>query len=158
MTSTASTAEVHRCMRCGRRLRTAKSIAAGYGAGCRARIRAAAKLADLSQWTPVQVEDARQAIEDGAVVPSTREGVFHVVSSDGTEVHLTHRNGCNCANGLRTLPPRPCWHRCSVAMVLADIAPAPASAPVAVPVPPAVPDDIWAALDAMGATSVYAVA
>jgi hypothetical protein len=131
MTSTAIAAETPRCLGCRRPIRAEESIATGYGAGCRAKMRKAAKTADLSAWTPQQVEDARQAIEDGAVVPSAREGVFHVVSSDGTEIHLTHRNGCNCPNGLQTRPPRPCWHRCAVATVLASRAPAQIPTPAA---------------------------
>ena len=122
-----------------------------------------------------EVADARQAIEDGAVVPSTREGVFHVVSSDGTEVHRTAEHGCNCTNGLQTRPPRPCWHRCAVAIMTASQAPAAGlpTAPVALPcgTAPVAADvlsvltdklsaggdvlpvltDVWTALEAMGA-------
>jgi hypothetical protein len=149
MASTDTTAETRRCLGCRRPIRSAEALATGYGAGCRAKIRKAAKTADLSAWTPAQVEDAQQAIEDGAVVPSTREGVFHVVSSDGTEVHLVARGGCNCTSGLKTRPTRPCYHRCAVAIVLATSAPAPrpALAPVPVAVPAAAPRDIWAELD-----------
>lgn len=159
MTSiTAPTAE-HRCLRpgCSGKLTSPESIARGYSKACAAKVRAAAKTADLSAWTPSQVEDARQAIEDGAVVPSNREGVFHVVSNDGSEVHLVHTDGCNCTSGLRTLPPRPCFHRCAVVIVLASTEPAtPATAPVYVPAPtPA--GDLWAELDRMGATGVYAL-
>lgn len=120
MTSTASTAEA-RCLRpgCGRKLTDPKSVALGLGPRCAAKVRVAAKTADLSQWTPAQITEAGQAIEDGAVVPSTREGVFHVVSTDGSEVHLVHRDGCNCTSGLKTHQPRPCWHRCAIAIVTA---------------------------------------
>jgi hypothetical protein len=141
-------------LRCGRKLRSAEALARGYGEGCWRKVRKAAVQVDLSAWTASQVEDARQAIEDGAVVPSNREGVFHVVGGDGTEVHLSHRDGCNCQNGLKTRQPRPCWHRCAVAIVLASKAPA---ALAAVPAPVAAlpaataPADVWAALEAMGA-------
>ena len=141
-------------MGCRHLISSAESLATGYGKGCRAKMRKAVKTADLSAWTPSQVEEARQAIEDGAVVPSTREGVFHVVSSDGSEVYRTHRNGCTCTNGLKTRPSRPCWHRCAVAIVLAASAPAPrpapAPAPLALPAP-APADDVWAELEALGA-------
>lgn len=143
-----------RCLDCRRPIRSAESLATGRGAGCRAKIRKAARTADLSAWTPAQVDGALQAIEDGAVVPGNREGVFHVVSSDGAEVHLVHRNGCNCVSGLKTLPPRPCWHRCAIAIITAASAPAPrpAPAPVAIPAPAtALADDIWARLEAVGA-------
>lgn len=110
--TTTSTGE-HRCMRCGRRLRTAKSIAAGYGAGCRARIRAAAKLADLAAWTGRQLEQARELIEDGGIVPTARPGVFRTVSTDGSTVYLTSARWCGC-------PARAeCYHRAGVLMVLA---------------------------------------
>ncbi len=122
MSSTETTETIHRCLSCGRRIRSAESIAAGRGKGCRAKIRRAEREADLSAWTDSQLEDAHQAITDGAVVPTTREGVFHVVSSDGTEVHLTHPNGCNCAAGMKTRQPRPCYHRAAVVIVLASTA------------------------------------
>ncbi len=123
MTPTTAPATQTRCLRCHRPLRSAEAVARGYGAGCWSKVRKAQRTADLSAWTPSQIEDAHQAIEDGAVVPSNREGVFHVVSSDGSEVHLTHPHGCNCTAGLKNLPPRPCWHRCAVAIVLASQAP-----------------------------------
>ncbi len=150
----SNAAETPRCLDCRRPIRSAESLATGRGAGCRAKIRKAAKQADLSAWTPQQIEDAEQAIEDGAVVPSTRPDVFHVVSTDGTEVHRTAPHGCNCTNGLLTRPSRPCWHRCSVAIVLAASAPAAElapPAPVALPAPAAAPADIWAELEALGA-------
>lgn len=155
MAGTETTSETSRCLGCRRPIRSAEALATGYGAGCRAKLRKAAKEADLSQWTESQVEDARQAIEDGAVVPSTREGVFQVVSVDGSEVHRTAEHGCNCTAGLKTRQPRPCWHRCAVAIVLAMSAPATtltaAPAPVALPAPAASPVDIWAELEALGA-------
>jgi hypothetical protein len=140
---------------CNLKLTDPKSVARGRSRRCWAKVQAAANTVDLSPWTPAQVEEARQAIEDGAVVPSNREGVFHIVSSDGSEVHRTHRDGCNCVNGLKTRPARPCYHRCAVAIVLATSAPVPrpalAAAPIAVPAPAAAPDDVWTALEAAGA-------
>jgi hypothetical protein len=158
MTSSEPTTETRKCLGgCGRTLHSPATVARGYGSRCWAKIRKAAKQADLSAWTPAQIEDARQAIEDAAVIPSNREGVFHVVSSDGSEVHLVHRDGCNCTAGLKTHQPRPCWHRCAIAIVLATSAPATQTPPVPVaiplPAPAAAPaaDDIWAALEAAGA-------
>jgi hypothetical protein len=150
MTATDTAAETTaRCLDCRRPIRSAESLATGRGAGCRAKIRRAARQADLSAWTASQVEEAEQAIADGAVVPSTREGVFHVISSDGSEVHRTSEHGCNCTNGLKTRPPRPCWHRCAVEIVLAAYAPAATKAPAVVraiaPAPVTAPaEDIWA--------------
>jgi len=147
MTASTAPAETRNCLRCGRKLRSAQARARGMGEGCWRKVRAAERTADLSAWTPSQIAEAEQAIEDGAVVPSNREGVFHVVSSDGSEVHLTHRDGCNCVNGLKTLPPRPCWHRCAIAIVTDMQAPAtPAAVRVAIPAPRAA-SDLWDELD-----------
>jgi hypothetical protein len=113
MTSTDTT-QTRKCLGgCGYTLRSAKAIARGHGSRCWAKVGKAAQEAGLSAWTSLQVEEARQAIEDGAVVPNTRPGVFHVVSVHGTEVHRTHRNGCNCTAGLKTHQPRPSWHSCA---------------------------------------------
>jgi hypothetical protein len=165
VSTTTGTDTEHHCLGCRRLIRSAEALATGYGSGCRAKIRRAARTTDLSAWTESQVEDARQAIEDGAVVPSTRPGVFHIVSSDGTEVHLTAERGCNCTSGLQTRPPRPCWHRCAVAVVLAASTSATApqahrsgvteSMPIAL-VPAAPDDDIWARLEAVGALDLVA--
>ena len=119
MNSNDTSTETHHCLGCGRKITSPESIAAQRGKGCRAKIRKAARTADLSAWKPEQLDDAREAIEDGAVVPTSRPDVFNVVSSDGTEVYLTHPKGCNCRNGLSTRPPRPCWHRAAVAIVTA---------------------------------------
>ncbi len=150
MSSTETAEHEARCLLpgCGRKLRSAEAIARGYGRRCWAKVRAAAKTADLTPWTPSQISEAEQAIEDGAVVPSARGGVFHVVSSDGTEVYRTHRNGCVCTNGLMTRPPRPCWHRCAVVIVLASQAPAPAAPePTAREAIPAPAHPIWDVID-----------
>lgn len=162
MTSTDTKPEVHRCLRCNRPLRSAESRARRYGAGCWSMVRHAERSANLSAWTPSQIDEAELAIADGAVVPSTRPGVFHVVSVDGTEVHRTAEHGCNCAGGLKTHQPRPCWHRCAVAIMLATSTPASAvpavsapipmaAAPMPLSVPAATSGDVWAALEAVGA-------
>lgn len=151
--TTTDTSHEARCLRpgCGRKLSSPESIARGFGPVCARKVREAARTADLSAWTPAQVEEAMQAIEDGAVVPSGREGVLLVVSVDGSEVHRVHRAGCNCTSGLKTRPSRPCWHRCLAAIVLGAPAPAAPVAPLPVPMPrPA--GDVWARLEALGAT------
>jgi Family of unknown function (DUF6011) len=56
-----------RCLRCGRRLTAQASLTAGYGRACKARIMAAAQVADLSSFHAWQVEKAREAIEMKAV-------------------------------------------------------------------------------------------
>jgi hypothetical protein len=98
--TSTSTEAVHRCLSCGRRITSAESVAAGRGSGCRAKIRKAARTADLSAWTERQLEQARELIEDGALVPAEEDGVFLAVSTDGTEVH-------RCAVGVLPVPDRP---------------------------------------------------
>jgi hypothetical protein len=155
MATSDTPAGTRNCLRCGRALRNAAAVAKGYGKGCWRKVRQSELTVSSSPWSTAQIEDAHLAIVDGAVVPSGREGVFHVVSSDGSEIHLTHRDGCNCVAGLKTLPPRPCWHRRAVTVVLAASgasaeAPAPRAA-IALPAAAPATDDVWAALEAVGA-------
>jgi hypothetical protein len=103
-----------RCLRCGRHLRAASSIEAGYGRTCRAKIRAAAQAAALVDFTPAQVAKAAELIADGGLVPTNRVGVYRSVGSDGVTIYLTHSAGCSCTAGLRD---RLCYHRCAVRMV-----------------------------------------
>ncbi len=105
-----------RCLRCGRALRSVKSLAASYGPVCRARIRAAALAAAVADFTAAQVTKARELISDGGLVPTRRPGVFRAVSSDGTASYLTHSAACNCPAGLRG---RSCYHSLSVRIVSA---------------------------------------
>jgi hypothetical protein len=110
------------CLRCGRRLTATASVSAGYGRTCRARVAAAAEAVDLSAFSAAQVEKAREAIELRAVVPSSREGLYAAVASDGVTVYLTdaQQESCTCkaaAHGRR------CYHL-AAALILAAAAPA----------------------------------
>lgn len=127
----ASAEQVHRCLRpgCGRTLTSPESIARGMGRHCARMVREAAKSADLTAWTPRQVEQARELIEDGGIVAADREGDFWTVSTDGTEVYLTSAVFCSCAAGQAS---RLCYHRCSAVIVLASTAPA---TPIVYPLP-----------------------
>jgi hypothetical protein len=90
-----------RCLRCARPIRSARSLAAGYGPGCRARIRAAALAEAVKDFSAAQIDKARELIADGGLIATKRPGVFRAVSSDGTRTYLVHRNIDNCPNGLR---------------------------------------------------------
>jgi len=105
--------EHQHCIKCGRRLRCATSKARGYGWGCWRIVRAARKLAALAAFTAKQVEDAAELIEDAAIIPTALATVFRTVSSDGTKVYLTTRNGCTCP------ARRECFHRAGVIMATA---------------------------------------
>jgi hypothetical protein len=125
MTSTNTSHEA-RCLGCGRKISSPESLAVMRGSGCRAKLRKAAQVADLSAWTPAQVEKARELIEDGGIVRAgQRPDVFRAVSEDGSEVHVTTPKGCNCDAGRGETAKRPCYHRCAAVIVLIADGPAP---------------------------------
>lgn len=108
-----ATTEQPRCLHCHRVLRSAKSIALGYGPTCARKIRRAA--VDLSDYKSHQIDSARELIEDGGIIP-LRSVVFLVVSTDGTEIHRTAPTGCNCKAGLKGTR---CYHQLAARMLLA---------------------------------------
>jgi hypothetical protein len=95
---TTTSAEHEHCLApgCGRRLICAASRARGYGWGCWRRIRAVRTLAALAGFTARQIEQARELIEDAAIIPTAPATVFRTVSSDGLRIYLTTRNACTC--------------------------------------------------------------
>ncbi|MFE2326123.1 DUF6011 domain-containing protein [Streptomyces sp. NPDC059385] len=97
------------CLRCGRVLRSAKSIAAGYGPTCAAKVKVAAKAEIIATYKPYQIEKAEELIEQGGLIPLRGKRIFLAVSSDGTETYRTHRAACNCKAGLKGL--HVCKHR-----------------------------------------------
>jgi hypothetical protein len=107
-----------RCLRCSRVLRSATSIAKGYGRHCGAKIAVAAKVASAK---PAQVEKARELIELGAIVPLRRRAsgtrVFRVVSSKGDATYLSTAHQCNCAAGLKGRYS--CYHELAVQLLVA---------------------------------------
>lgn len=73
--------------------------------------------ANLDDFKPNQVDRARELIEQGAILPATRPGMFTAVSSDGTTTYLVHRAGCDCPAGARG--KHQCYHRCAAAILTA---------------------------------------
>jgi hypothetical protein len=114
-----NTTEHEHCLApgCGRRLFCKASRARGYGWGCWRRIRAAATAealaARLAAFTARQIEQARELIEDAAIIPAAILGYFYTVSSDGTEIYLTAADICSC------LASKECYHRAAVIMATA---------------------------------------
>ncbi|MFI6304294.1 DUF6011 domain-containing protein [Amycolatopsis thailandensis] len=113
---TSTTAITTRCTRCGRVLRSATSIARGYGRTCQAKVRAAAK---SSAHKRAQVEKAVELIADGGLVLVRRAKtrVFQVVASNGTDRYLTAPNACTCKAGLAGRFV--CYHRIAAQLVTA---------------------------------------
>jgi len=107
--NTGSDTSTTKCHRCGRTLRSASSVAAGYGRWCRARIRAAIIAGAVKGFAERQVEKARELIADGGIV-AVRRQVFRAVSSDGERTYLTSPQTCLCTSGLRRLTATTCFH------------------------------------------------
>jgi len=102
-----------RCLHCHRVLRSAKSIALGYGPRCARKIRNAA--VDLTDYKPHQIASARELIADAAIIP-LRSVIFIAVSTDGTETYKTAPTACNCPAGLKGSR---CYHQLAARMLLA---------------------------------------
>jgi len=111
-TETTNTEHIN-CLRCGRTLTSTASKAAGYGPTCRAKVRKAQAVADLTDYKPAQIDSARELIEDGAIIP-IRPRVYRTVSTDGTEMYLTARQACTCPAGIKS---RRCYHRAAVVIL-----------------------------------------
>lgn len=103
-----------RCLHCGRWLRTAKSIARGYGPKCSAKVAASAQTLELADWKPAQIQSALELIEDAAIV-RLRRNIFKSVSSKGDAFYLTAPQACNCPAGLAG---RMCYHRAAVEILI----------------------------------------
>jgi hypothetical protein len=139
-----TTAKTITCRRCHRELRSASSRILGVGPRC------AAIEAATEGLSAKQVDKMTQLILDGAIVATSRKGVYRVVNEAGETVHLCHVNGnCTCEWGLRrkSADTKPCY-MVGAARLLATPsirhrAPAPVPAPVALPASA----DIWAEMD-----------
>lgn len=106
-----------KCLRCGRTLRSATSVAAGVGPTCKGKIAAAAKTAPAK---PTQIAKAVELVELAAILPLAthrRARVFRSVSSDGTRTYLTAAHNCNCAAGLKSRTE--CYHMLAVQLITA---------------------------------------
>jgi hypothetical protein len=110
-------AETAHCLRCGRILRSADSVARRYGRTCRAKVTAAAKAKAAADYRPATAAKAMELIEMGGIVAIRGRRVFRAVSSDGTRTYLTAPHACNCAAGLKG--KHVCFHRAAAAIMLA---------------------------------------
>jgi uncharacterized Zn finger protein len=112
MTTTA------KCRRCHRALRSADSIARGYGRHCHRlhRQEQAAKLL-LASYSDVQVEKVRQLLADGGVQRVDRTTFLAVASNgiDRYEVSTAHAS-CTCPAGAHG---RACYHLAAATLAAA---------------------------------------
>lgn len=97
-----------RCIKCSRVLRSAKSVAKGYGPTCAQRVRENAAVA-ATDFKPEQVEKALELIELGAIIRTVQTLLFEVVSSKGDETYRTDAAArtCDCKAGARGVR---CYH------------------------------------------------
>ncbi|MFI6513614.1 helix-turn-helix domain-containing protein [Streptosporangium sp. NPDC050855] len=72
--------------------------------------------ADLDDFKPFQQAKAAEAIEQGAILPTSRPHLYRAVSSDGTTVYLASPDGCSCPAGVKS---RRCYHVAAVRILLA---------------------------------------
>ncbi|RCG31971.1 hypothetical protein DQ384_05360 [Sphaerisporangium album] len=114
MTTTA--VDPAKCRRCHRALTSAKSIATGYGPGCAAKIRGAAKTADLTDFKPAQIAKATELIEQGGILRTRRPNLYTAVSGDGNTTYLVARQACTCPAGIKN---RACYHRAALTILAA---------------------------------------
>ena len=96
------------CLRCGRVLRSTKSVAAGYGPTCARHIRKATTT-QASAHKPAAIAKAVELIEQGGILPLRGRRVFTVISSDGTATYKTAPAACTCPAGIRGR--HICYHR-----------------------------------------------
>lgn len=96
------------CLRCGRKITSAKSVATGYGPTCTRKVKEATKAQIIAQYKPHQVAKAEELIEQGGLIP-LRGQIYLAVSSDGSQTYKTHRAACSCPAGIKGL--HPCKHR-----------------------------------------------
>lgn len=115
MTTTQTTAK---CIRCGRTLRSEKSIADGMGRTCKAKVRHIADVIDLTAFRDARGVRAKAAelIEQGGIVPASRTGLYLAVSSDGTNTYLvdTVEGSCSCKGFVHA---GHCFHGVAAALI-----------------------------------------
>lgn len=98
-----------KCNRCGRALRSEKSVKAGYGPTCKAKVAQAAKaIAETAVYKEFQMTKAVEVVELAAIVRTAR-AAFQVVSSNGHDVYLIDQTAhtCSCPAGEHG---RICYH------------------------------------------------
>jgi hypothetical protein len=107
----------HRCLRCGRRMKSAQP----YGRTCARKIREAALAEARADFSADQQAKADELIRDGGIVPTNREGVFRSVSSKGDAEYMTHSAVCTCRAGLQG---RRCYHLLAARILVLSARPA----------------------------------
>lgn len=112
--------ETGTCLSCGRPLRTTASIARRRGPKCARKVRAVAKVIDLTAFKDAKAARAKaiELIEDGAIVPTRHAGQYLATSGDGTTVYLVDlvEGSCTCKGHQRV---GRCYHGSAAAILSA---------------------------------------
>lgn len=116
MSETQTTVKCH----CGRKLTDPRSIARGMGPVCARKARKAAEVIDLSAFRDAKSARTKavELVEQAAIVPASRTGLFLAVSSDGTNTYLIDatEGSCTCTGHART---GRCYHLVAAAILTA---------------------------------------
>jgi hypothetical protein len=106
------------CHHCGRPLRSAHSLALGYGPTCARRITAAAALVDLDAYQTDQVTRALELIAEHAIVGTRARHRFVAVSSHGDANYDVDADNdtCTCPAGERAVR---CYHLAAASILAA---------------------------------------
>ncbi len=102
------------CKGCSRKLTNSLSVERGFGPTCWAKkVAEVQALADelVREFSAKQIDKAMELIEDNALQPTRRAGLYLAISSNGFDTYLVHRNACNCPAGLKSVK---CYHRAAV--------------------------------------------
>lgn len=110
-------AHQHQCLRCGRVLRSHKSIADKYGPRCKALYQKRLRDAVAAGCKQRQADKARELIEDGGIVAIRGRRIFRAVSSDGARIYKTAAQACTCDAGIHGR--HVCFHRIAAASLAA---------------------------------------
>jgi SWIM zinc finger len=112
------TTPVTSCLRpgCGRRLRSAESVARGYSLRCwrlKSEREEALRNAAKGFYTDVQVDRAFALIDSGDFKGTKRAGVYRAKSSDGQTYYIATNDSCTCPAGQHD---QICKHRVAAAL------------------------------------------
>lgn len=107
------------CLRCGRALSAARSLATGYGPKCAARIRRNLAASEAKPYLIAKARELLEANHGTGILPLRLKRVFRTAGNEG-EIYLTAPSGCNCAHGIRAkVFSQYCHHRIAVIAIAA---------------------------------------
>lgn len=114
----SETKQTAKCHRCGRILTDPTSIAAGLGPVCRRHVAKAAVVIDLTAFRDAKAakNKAVELIEQAAIVPAGRPGLYLAASSDGSNTYLvdTVEGSCTCKGYAHQ---GRCYHQVAAALL-----------------------------------------